>query len=281
MFTKHVRCTYHKIPPLGFHASCVQLRETLGVPRSWRPGHNARAAGQPQHPSSPAGRRPNHRSHREWTSALAWFPTCNRHNPRLTIDQCWPATPQGGEYAAAALHTARHVRSFVRPSESPRSYKDWGGSWVTCCCKTVHTLVRKIAILAESVQLCPMTSENSSSQIFLNCHPSVWMDDLAYAWVQWKNFAATHWLESTCLLLQPRNFVDRKFLLRHETACRISARTMVCIPKSSLQKQFSYSSGTWYRTNLHRHVVSNQLSIEAFSVVICPRCDSQILSKAG
>ena len=123
-----------------------------------------------------------------------------------------------------------HVRSFVRPSESPRSYKDWGGSWVTCCCKTVRTLVRRIAILAESVQLCPMTSENSSSQIFLNCHPIVWMDDLAYAWVQWKNFAATHWLESTCLLLQPRNF-DRKFWLRHETACWISARTMVCIPK--------------------------------------------------
>ena len=67
-----------------------------GVPRSWRPGHNAHAPGQPQHPSSPAGRRPNHRSHREWTSALAWFPTCNRHNPRLTVDQCRPATSQGG-----------------------------------------------------------------------------------------------------------------------------------------------------------------------------------------
>ena len=121
-------------------------------------------------------------------------------------------------------------RSFVRPSRLDPT-RIGGGSWVTCCCKTVHTLVRRIAILAESVQLCPMKSENSSSQIFLNCRPIVWMDDLAYAWVQWKNFAATHWLESTCLLLQPRNFVDRKFLLRHETACWISARTMVCIPK--------------------------------------------------
>ena len=31
MFTKHVRCTYHKIPPLGFHASCIGFRETLGA----------------------------------------------------------------------------------------------------------------------------------------------------------------------------------------------------------------------------------------------------------
>ena len=116
-------------------------------------------------------------------------------------------------------HTHRSfVRSFARPSRLDPT-RIGGGSWVTRCCKTVHTLVLRIAILAESVQLCPMTSENSSSQIFLHCHPIVWMDDLAYAWVQWKNCAATHWLESTCLLLQPRNFVDRKFLLRHETAC--------------------------------------------------------------
>ena len=67
---------------------------------------------------------------------------------------------------------AAFVRSFARPSRLDPT-RIGGGSWVTCCCKTVHTLVRRIAILAESVQLCPMTSENSSSQIFLNCHPIV------------------------------------------------------------------------------------------------------------
>ena len=61
------------------------------------------------------------------------------------------------------------VRSFARPSRLDPT-RIGGGSWVTCCCKTVHTLVRRMAILAESVQLWPMTSENSSSQIFLNCH---------------------------------------------------------------------------------------------------------------
>ena len=59
--------------------------------------------------------------------------------------------------------------SFARPSCLDPT-RIGGGSWVTCCCKTVHTLVRRMAILAESVQLWPMTSENSSSQIFLNCH---------------------------------------------------------------------------------------------------------------
>jgi hypothetical protein len=45
---------------------------------------------------------------------------------------------------------------------------------------------------------------------------------------------------------------------------------MVCIHGLSLQKQFSSSSGAWYRTNLHRQTLTNNES-KHFPLLFVPR----------
>ena len=64
----------------------------------------------------------------------------------------------------------------------------------------------------------PMAPGNNCWQMIRNYHPIILMGDLAYVWVHWKKFVATHWLDSIGLLLQPTSCGGGIFSLQHESA---------------------------------------------------------------
>ena len=168
------------------------------------------------------------------------------------------------------------------PSEPLRSYKDYGrGSWAKYCCKTVCANVPGMAILAGPEQPWPTTPENNGSHFFLKLSSDCFDGRPCLRLGSKDKFCCHSLVGFHSLVAAAQELRELNILVAMGTAFWISERTMVCTHRWTLQKQFSGSSGTWYRTNPHRHALPSRQSIETFSAEICSPGNFQICLKAG